>query len=179
MTIRLDRIIAQTLTVNAASRAVMERVGLTYVRTFPTSMTAPVEGVGQGEVEFEMTRKQWERSRWLKLVRESSAPCASVRNVPRAALAIPARREPSPPDWACVRCGRRVAARSANALKPSVRPCAWWKSSTSAIAPPFLPACAPAYERDMRQRAGMSPDGEAASRPDGALGSVSAIDAKR
>jgi RimJ/RimL family protein N-acetyltransferase len=61
--IRLDRIIAQTLTVNAASRAVMERLGLTYVRTFPTSMTAPVEGVGQGEVEFEMTRKQWERSR--------------------------------------------------------------------------------------------------------------------
>ena len=61
--IGLDRIIAQTLTVNAASRAVMERVGLTYVRTFPTSTTAQVEGVGQGEVEFEMTRKQWERSR--------------------------------------------------------------------------------------------------------------------
>jgi hypothetical protein len=40
----------------------MERLGLTYVRTFPTSMTAPVAGVGQGEVEFEMTRKQWERS---------------------------------------------------------------------------------------------------------------------
>jgi RimJ/RimL family protein N-acetyltransferase len=68
--IRLDRIIAQTLTVNAASRAVMERIGLTYVRTFPTSTTAPVEGVGQGEVEFEMTRKQWERSRWLELARE-------------------------------------------------------------------------------------------------------------
>ena len=51
------------MTVNAASRAVMERVGLTYVRTFPTFMTAPADGVGQGEVEFEMTRKQWERSR--------------------------------------------------------------------------------------------------------------------
>jgi RimJ/RimL family protein N-acetyltransferase len=61
--IGLARIIAQTLTVNAASRAVMERLGLTYVRTFPTSMNAPVAGVGQGEVEFEMTRKQWERSR--------------------------------------------------------------------------------------------------------------------
>jgi RimJ/RimL family protein N-acetyltransferase len=55
----LDRIIAQTLTVNAASRAVMERVGLTYVRTFPTSMTDPVEGIDEGEVEYEMTRKQW------------------------------------------------------------------------------------------------------------------------
>src|SRR4029453_10067846 len=48
--IRLDRIIPQALTVNAASRAVMERLGLTYVRTFPTSNTAPAEGVGQGEV---------------------------------------------------------------------------------------------------------------------------------
>jgi RimJ/RimL family protein N-acetyltransferase len=57
----LDRIIAQTLSVNAGSRAVMERVGLTYVRTFPTSMTAPVEGIEEGEVEYEMTREQWER----------------------------------------------------------------------------------------------------------------------
>jgi RimJ/RimL family protein N-acetyltransferase len=57
----LDRIIAQTLAVNAGSRAVMERVGLTYVRAFPTSMTAPVEGREEGEVEYEMTREQWER----------------------------------------------------------------------------------------------------------------------
>jgi RimJ/RimL family protein N-acetyltransferase len=59
--IGLDRIIAQTLSVNAGSRAVMERVGLTYVRTFPTSMAAPVEGIEEGEVEYEMTREQWER----------------------------------------------------------------------------------------------------------------------
>jgi RimJ/RimL family protein N-acetyltransferase len=57
----LDRIIAQTMTVNAGSRAVMERIGLNYVRTFPTSMTAPVEGVEKGEVEYEMTREQSER----------------------------------------------------------------------------------------------------------------------
>jgi RimJ/RimL family protein N-acetyltransferase len=59
--VRLDRIIAQTLSVNAGSRAVMERVGLTYVRTFPTSNTVPLEGVEEGEVEYEMTREQWER----------------------------------------------------------------------------------------------------------------------
>jgi len=59
--VRLERIIAQTLSVNAASRAVMERVGLTYVRTFPTSNTVPVEGVEEGEVEYEMTREQWGR----------------------------------------------------------------------------------------------------------------------
>jgi RimJ/RimL family protein N-acetyltransferase len=57
----LDRIIAQTFTVNAGSWAVMERIGLTYVRTYPTSSTEPVEGVEEGEVEYEMTREQWER----------------------------------------------------------------------------------------------------------------------
>jgi RimJ/RimL family protein N-acetyltransferase len=56
----LDRIIAQTIAVNARSRAVMERIGLTFVRTFPSSMTA-VEGVEEGEVEYEMTPEQWER----------------------------------------------------------------------------------------------------------------------
>jgi RimJ/RimL family protein N-acetyltransferase len=59
----LDRIIAQTMTVNTPSRAVLERIGLSYVRTFPTSKTAPLEGVAEGEVEYEMTREQWERER--------------------------------------------------------------------------------------------------------------------
>ena len=57
----LERIIAQTMTVNASSRAVLDRIGLTYVRTFPTSMTPPVEGVDEGEVEYELTREQWQR----------------------------------------------------------------------------------------------------------------------
>lgn len=59
--IGLDRIIAQTLTVNAGSRAVIERVGLSYVRVFPSSSTAPVEGLDAGEVEYEITREQWQR----------------------------------------------------------------------------------------------------------------------
>jgi len=57
----VDRIIAQTMAVNAASRAVLERVGLTYVRTFPSSTTDLVEGIEEGEVEYAMTREQWER----------------------------------------------------------------------------------------------------------------------
>jgi RimJ/RimL family protein N-acetyltransferase len=64
--IELDRIIAQTLTVNAASRAVMERAGLTYVRTFRTSMTEPADALDRGEVEYEMTRDQWARSRSVR-----------------------------------------------------------------------------------------------------------------
>jgi len=59
----LDKIIAQTLAVNARSRAVMERVGLSYVRGFSSSMTAQVEGLEAGEVEYEMTREQLRRRR--------------------------------------------------------------------------------------------------------------------
>ena len=70
----LDRIIAQTMSVNVGSRAVMERVGLIYVRTFPSSMTDPLEGVEEGEVEYELTREQWERRATLP---SGWNPCAS------------------------------------------------------------------------------------------------------
>ena len=59
----LDRIIAQTMTLNAGSRAVMERIGLTYVRTFTTSVEEPVEGFEEGEVEYEVTAEQWKQRR--------------------------------------------------------------------------------------------------------------------
>jgi RimJ/RimL family protein N-acetyltransferase len=55
----LARIIAQTLAVNARSRAVMERIGLTYVRTFPSAMSASIEGIEQGEVEYDTTPERW------------------------------------------------------------------------------------------------------------------------
>jgi RimJ/RimL family protein N-acetyltransferase len=58
--VELDRIIAQTMTVNPGSRAVMDRTGLTYVRTFQTPLAEPVEGFEEGEVEYEITRGQWE-----------------------------------------------------------------------------------------------------------------------
>ena len=61
--IGLDRTIAQTMTGKHTLAGPMERAGLTYVRTFPTSNTAPVEGLEEGEVEYEMTREQWERLR--------------------------------------------------------------------------------------------------------------------
>jgi RimJ/RimL family protein N-acetyltransferase len=79
----LDRIIAQAMTVNTGSRAVMERVGLTYVRTFPTSTTAPVEGIEEGEVEYEMTREQWERGQLAELARPMVEP--SRPPMPRSA----------------------------------------------------------------------------------------------
>ena len=57
----LDRIIGQTLSVNVGSRAVLERSGLTYVRILPHLHDRTVEGADEGEVEYELTREQWER----------------------------------------------------------------------------------------------------------------------
>ena len=90
--IRLDRIIAQTITVNTRSRAVMERIGLTYVRTFPTSMTASVEGLEEGEVEYEMTCEQWEllrpNARRLE-IRTLATGTASIRMTTAFGLSRP------------------------------------------------------------------------------------------
>jgi RimJ/RimL family protein N-acetyltransferase len=58
---RLDarRVWAQTMTVNAASRAVMERCGMRYVRTFHLEWPEPIAGTEHGDVEYELTRAAW------------------------------------------------------------------------------------------------------------------------
>jgi RimJ/RimL family protein N-acetyltransferase len=55
------RVWAQTMTVNRASRAVMERCGMRYVRTFHLDWPEPIEGTEHGDVEYELTRAEWER----------------------------------------------------------------------------------------------------------------------
>ena len=54
------RIWAQTMAVNRRSRRVMERCGLTYVRTFHLEWEDPIPGTEQGEVEYELLRSSWE-----------------------------------------------------------------------------------------------------------------------
>jgi RimJ/RimL family protein N-acetyltransferase len=58
----LDRIFAQTMEVNAASRATMAGVGLTFTRAFVSGEPYDdlVPGAEQGEVEYEVTRKTWQ-----------------------------------------------------------------------------------------------------------------------
>jgi RimJ/RimL family protein N-acetyltransferase len=51
---------AETMAVNARSRAVMERCGLRHVRTFHLEWDDPIEGTEHGEVEYEITKAQWE-----------------------------------------------------------------------------------------------------------------------
>src|SRR5207302_2940782 len=56
------RVVAHTMTVNAASRRVMEKAGLTYLHTFFQEWPETIEGGEQGDVEYALTREQWERS---------------------------------------------------------------------------------------------------------------------
>ena len=68
----LDRIFAQTMAVNAASRATMAAVGLTFTRAFVSGEPYDdlVPGAEQGEVEYEITRATW---------RHRSGPARSKR----------------------------------------------------------------------------------------------------
>ncbi|WFE58324.1 GNAT family N-acetyltransferase [Micromonospora sp. WMMD712] len=58
-TVGLARVWAQTMAVNTASRRVMEKAGLRYVRTFHLDWDDPIEGTEHGEVEYELLRAEW------------------------------------------------------------------------------------------------------------------------
>ncbi len=55
----VERIFAHTMTVNTASRRVMEKCGLAFVRTFPYEGPDLIEGSEHGEVEYALTRVRW------------------------------------------------------------------------------------------------------------------------
>lgn len=55
------RVTAQAMTVNTASRRVMEKAGLVHSVTFHESGHHPIEGSEHGDVEYALTRDAWER----------------------------------------------------------------------------------------------------------------------
>lgn len=55
----LTRIFAETMAVNAASRATMTSVGMEYARTFHMDWDDPIPGSEHGEVEYAITRDDW------------------------------------------------------------------------------------------------------------------------
>ncbi|MFV2019091.1 GNAT family N-acetyltransferase [Micromonospora sp. LOL_023] len=55
----VDRVFAETMAVNIASRRVMEAVGLRLVRSFHLQWDDPIDGVEHGEVEYELRRVDW------------------------------------------------------------------------------------------------------------------------
>ena len=61
----VQRVVATTMAVNLASRRVLEKAGLTLVRTFHESWPDPIEGAEKGEVEYLLTRAEWERQTGL------------------------------------------------------------------------------------------------------------------
>jgi RimJ/RimL family protein N-acetyltransferase len=55
----LTRIFAETMAVNAASRATMAAVGMQHIRTFHMAWEDPLPGIDLGEVEYAISRQQW------------------------------------------------------------------------------------------------------------------------
>jgi len=52
----IERVWGQTMAVNVASRRVLEKVGMRYVRTFHLEWDDPLPGTERGEVEYEILR---------------------------------------------------------------------------------------------------------------------------
>jgi len=56
----VERVYAETMVVNTASRRVMEKAGLRQVRIFHQDWPYPIEGSEHGDVEYALTRREWE-----------------------------------------------------------------------------------------------------------------------
>ena len=59
----VERVFAHTMTVNTASRRVLEKCGLTLVRTSPHQGADDIDGAGHGEVEYALTKPEWQARR--------------------------------------------------------------------------------------------------------------------
>ena len=55
----LSTVVAQTMAVNAGSRATMAAVGMTHVRDLTAPFDEQVPGAEHGEVEYAITRDRW------------------------------------------------------------------------------------------------------------------------
>jgi RimJ/RimL family protein N-acetyltransferase len=55
-----ESVFAETMTVDTASRRVMEKAGLRLVRTFYQEWPDYIEGDEHGDVEYALTRAEWE-----------------------------------------------------------------------------------------------------------------------
>jgi RimJ/RimL family protein N-acetyltransferase len=62
----VERVTAETMAVHIGSRRVMENAGLRYVRTFHADWPVRIPGDEEGDVEYAITRAQWEADRAVK-----------------------------------------------------------------------------------------------------------------
>jgi len=56
----IERVVAETMTVHAASRRVMEKAGLRLVRNFTADWPVRIPGDEHGDVEYALDRTEWE-----------------------------------------------------------------------------------------------------------------------
>ena len=57
----VDRVVASTMVVNVASRRVMEKAGLRFVRIFHQPWPDRIGGEEEGDVEYALLRSEWEQ----------------------------------------------------------------------------------------------------------------------
>ena len=57
----VQRVVAETMAVHTASRRVMEKAGLTLVRTFHQPWPYPIGGDELGDVEYALSKAGWEQ----------------------------------------------------------------------------------------------------------------------
>ena len=57
----VQRVVASTMTVNSRSRRVMEKLGMTLVRSFFMDWPDHIPGNELGDVEYALTRAEWEQ----------------------------------------------------------------------------------------------------------------------
>lgn len=57
--LRVERIVATTMTVNVASRRVMEKAGLSLSRTFFEDWPEYIAGAEYGDVEYALSQERW------------------------------------------------------------------------------------------------------------------------
>jgi RimJ/RimL family protein N-acetyltransferase len=57
----VQRVVAFTMVVNVASRRVMEKAGLRFVRTFHQPWPDYIAGEEEGDVEYALLRSEWEQ----------------------------------------------------------------------------------------------------------------------
>lgn len=64
----VERILAETMAVNHASRRVMEKSGMRFLRLFHADWPYPIPGDEHGDVEYVIERRDWEDTRGQSVV---------------------------------------------------------------------------------------------------------------
>lgn len=59
----VQRVVASTMVVNVASRRVMEKAGLKFVRIFHQPWPDHIEGEEEGDVEYALLRSEWQQAK--------------------------------------------------------------------------------------------------------------------